>query len=59
MDKAGNEATETIYNKLFGKVENIYVLNFPNNKDPKSFNGNEIKELMNYSKNNNIYWRIL
>jgi 5S rRNA maturation endonuclease (ribonuclease M5) len=59
MDKAGNEATETIYNKLFGKIENIYVLNFPNNKDPKSFNGNEIKELMNYSKNNNIYWRIL
>lgn len=59
MDKAGNEAVSTVYDKLFGKVENIYVLNFPNGKDPKKFNGKEIREMMNYSKNNNIYWRIL
>lgn len=59
MDKAGNEAVSTVYDKLFGKVENIYVLNFPDGKDPKKFNGKEIKELINYSKNNNIYWRTL
>lgn len=59
MDKAGNDAVSTVYDKLFGKVENIYVLNFPDGKDPKKFNGGEIRTLMDYSKNNNIYWRIV
>lgn len=59
MDKAGNDAVSTVYDKLFGKVENIYVLNFPEGKDPKKFNGKEIRTLMDYSKNNNIYWRIV
>lgn len=59
MDKAGNDAVVTVYDKLFGKVENIYVLNFPDGKDPKKFNGKEIREMMDYSRKNNIYWRII
>lgn len=59
MDKAGNEAVDDVYNKLLGKIENIWVLNFPDNKDPKYFNGKQIRELMNYSKNNYICRRVI
>ncbi|MBR4316679.1 MAG: toprim domain-containing protein, partial [Alphaproteobacteria bacterium] len=35
MDKAGNDAVIKIFNELKNEFENIYVLNFPENKDPK------------------------
>jgi 5S rRNA maturation endonuclease (ribonuclease M5) len=59
MDKAGNEATEKAYNALIGEVEDLYVLNFPENQDPKKFNYNELNELITYTTNNRVRERII
>jgi hypothetical protein len=59
MDKAGNEATIKSYNALINEVEDLYVLNFPENKDPKYFNSNELINLINYTKANRIRERIM
>lgn len=49
MDDAGNKAVEGAYQALYNEVQDIYVLNFPENKDPKKFNGNELNNIINES----------
>jgi len=52
MDDAGNKATQTAFEKLSGEIEQCYVLNFPENKDPKEFNKNELENILNYAEKN-------
>lgn len=54
MDKPGDQAVLKAYNALVSQVEDVYVLNFKDDKDPKKFNGDEIKDLMKYTFNNKI-----
>lgn len=59
MDKAGNDAVMKIFYELQNEFENLYVLNFPENKDPKKFNRNELLNLIDYTIKNNIKERIV
>ncbi len=59
MDKAGKIANDKAYNELFGEMQQVYVLNFPNDKngniqDPKKFCASEMIDLMNYSRKHNV-----
>lgn len=59
MDDPGNVATEKAY-EIFSKEvdsDKIYVLNFPEGKDPKKFNGQEILSFIEYSRKNKIHSR--
>lgn len=46
MDKAGREACIKAYEQLSGEIGKIVILNFPDGKDPKKFNGKEIREII-------------
>lgn len=59
MDKAGNEATVKAYKALNCEVEDLYVLNFPNNYDPKKFNNDELQELIKYTQKYKVRERVL
>ena len=50
MDDAGREACEKAYNQLSGELNRIYTLNFPDGKDPKKFNGQEMRKILDNSK---------
>ena len=46
MDVAGCVATEKAVGALYGEIENIDVLNFPDGKDPKKFKRAELLDIM-------------
>ena len=52
MDKAGCVATGKAYDMLDGEVERMYVLNFPDGKDPKRFCGSELDSLIRNAEAN-------
>ena len=61
MDEAGDKATEKAFESLSEIMDanKIYVLNFPpdklgNKRDPKKFNGRQIRRLMEHTIENNI-----
>lgn len=54
MDDAGNKAVKQSMEVLQDKIEDIYVLNFPDGKDPKKFNHDELISFMKYAEENNI-----
>ena len=59
MDAAGNEATikaKEIFSKEIDENK-IYVLNFPDGKDPKKFCREELLAIIQYSRDNNIHSR--
>ena len=51
MDVAGCVATEKAVNALIGDIENIDVLNFPDNKDPKKFGRAQLLNLIDEAIN--------
>lgn len=51
MDVAGCVATEKAVNALIGDIENIDVLNFPDNKDPKKFGRTQLLNLIDEAIN--------
>ena len=57
MDEAGNKAVEQANNVLKDKIDEIYVLNFPDGKDPKKFNRFELLEMMKFAEENNVRGR--
>jgi len=42
MDEAGNNACKGAYKLLKDKINHLYVLNFPDKKDPKKFNKQQL-----------------
>ena len=59
MDKAGDEATikaKEIFSKEIDE-DKIYVLNFPEGKDPKKFCREELLAIIQNSRENNIHSR--
>ena len=50
MDKAGCAAALKAYDALFSEIEHVYMANFPDNKDPKKFSGDEMRGILDYSK---------
>ena len=50
MDDAGREACKKAYRQLSGELNRIFTLNFPDGKDPKKFNGQEIRKILDNSK---------
>lgn len=51
MDVAGCVATAKAVDALFGEIENIDVLNFPDGKDPKKFNREQLLKIMDEAYN--------
>ena len=61
MDVPGCVATQKAVQALIGDMESIDVLNFPDGKDPKKFNGDEIRLLMDealHAGNANYDYRV-
>ena len=60
MDSAGDKAVEKCMEVLSGEMDadRIYVLNFPDGKDPKKFARKELVGLMMHSKRNRIRQRM-
>ena len=54
MDDAGNKAVANALKLLHGQIDQVFVLNFPNNQDPKKFQRSELLSFMELSKKNNI-----
>ena len=54
MDDAGDNACKKALKLLEGKVNDLYVLNFPGCKDPKKFNGSELLSLIDKTRRDNI-----
>lgn len=50
MDSAGCIAALKAYDTLFSEMESVLVVNFPDGKDPKKFNGEEIRRFLNHAK---------
>lgn len=50
MDEAGRNACAKAYNQLSGELNKIYTLSFPDGKDPKKFNGQEMRKILDSSK---------
>lgn len=51
MDAAGCIATDKAVNALFGEIENIDVMNFPDGKDPKKFNREQLLAIIEDAMN--------
>ncbi len=49
MDKAGCIAALKAYDQLFSEMERVYMVNFPDGKDPKKFSGQEMNEMLAYA----------
>lgn len=52
MDAAGCRATRKAYDILLPEVNHVYVMNFPDMKDPKKFNASEIRSIMEDAEKN-------
>lgn len=57
MDDAGNKATADAIKKFKGEVEQYFVLNFPEGKDPKKFTGEQMNEIIKNTIENRIVSR--
>ena len=54
MDQAGNRGCESAYKELNDKIDQIYVLNFSQGKDPKKFISSELLSFIDESRSNKI-----
>lgn len=50
MDKPGRDACEKIYNQLINEVNQVFILEFPDGKDPKKFCRDELKQIIEKAK---------
>lgn len=54
MDQAGNRGCESAYKELNDKIDQVYVLNFKQGKDPKKFVSSELLSFIQESRSNKI-----